>query len=26
LHFEIVPGEYRGCSEPAPLKEVPERQ
>jgi gluconate 2-dehydrogenase gamma chain len=26
LHFEIVPGEYRGCAEPAPVKEASEHQ
>lgn len=26
LHFEIVPGEYRGCVEPAPVKEASEHQ
>jgi gluconate 2-dehydrogenase gamma chain len=26
LHFEIVPGEYQGCAEPAPVKEASEHQ
>lgn len=25
LHFEIIPGEYQGCAEPAPVKEASER-
>jgi len=26
LHFEIVPGEYQGCAEPAPVEEASEHQ